>query len=50
MLPTMHLTSNFPIPNCRYTLHVDAADGPEAQFARIGKTRKEIFTFSDEVE
>lgn len=36
MLPTVMLTSDFPMPNCQYTLHVQAVNGPAAQFARIG--------------
>lgn len=35
-MPTVILTNSFPTPSCRYTLHVNSIDGPEAQFTRIG--------------
>lgn len=36
MLPTQIITSSFPVPSCKYTLHIQSVNGPMAQFARIG--------------
>uniref|UniRef100_A0A914WHI4 ZP domain-containing protein n=1 Tax=Plectus sambesii TaxID=2011161 RepID=A0A914WHI4_9BILA len=36
VFPTEILTSQFALPDCKYTLHTQTVDGPQAEFAKIG--------------
>lgn len=36
MISTTELAESPPMPQCRYSLHLDNPEGPEVQFARVG--------------